>query len=73
MPICSDCREEMVKARHENEEGDWIVMWLCGCQAKVERKPNESGKWWLFVDTIPIRELSDGEVAYEIWEASPIG
>uniref|UniRef100_A0A6M3XV89 Uncharacterized protein n=1 Tax=viral metagenome TaxID=1070528 RepID=A0A6M3XV89_9ZZZZ len=37
LPVCPDCGEEMVKARHENEEGDWSYYWLCAC--KVEEVP----------------------------------
>ncbi len=35
-PICPDCGEEMVKAKYETEEGDWIYVWLCGCEVKAE-------------------------------------
>ena len=36
--VCPDCGEEMVKAKYETEEGDWIYVWLCGCKVKDEKK-----------------------------------
>lgn len=72
IPICPECKETMVKAKEENSEGDWDVRWLCGCTVNVERKPNEEGKWWLFLDGEATRELTDGEAAHEIWDTDPV-
>jgi hypothetical protein len=32
LPVCPDCGTEMVKARVQNEEGDWARHWLCECE-----------------------------------------
>ncbi len=45
---CPDCKEEMVRYRYENPEGDWIFGWLCGCNEDTRKnrqnvsKPNSS-------------------------------
>ena len=31
---CPDCGEELVKGQLELEDGDWLVVWLCGCEAE---------------------------------------
>ena len=59
--ICPDCKEQMVKAKEENQEGDWGVRWLCGCKVKVEHKIID-GKHHLYVDGQHIRELTDKEI-----------
>lgn len=33
MPVCPFCRYEMVRAHLQDaDEGDWRVVWLCGCE-----------------------------------------
>ena len=39
LPVCPDCGAEMVKARVENEEGDWSRHWLCECEVEVPADP----------------------------------
>jgi hypothetical protein len=34
--VCPYCNEGMVKARLQNEEGDWFIAWLCGCSLTEE-------------------------------------
>jgi hypothetical protein len=34
MMECPDCGEELVKGQLELEDGDWLVVWLCGCEAE---------------------------------------
>jgi len=29
---CPYCLEEMVRTHYQNEEGAWIMCWLCGCE-----------------------------------------
>ena len=36
MPHCPYCREEMVRAHEQNEEGEWCIRWLCGCKPDLE-------------------------------------
>lgn len=68
-PVCPDCKEVLVKSKIENEEGDWLIAWLCGCKVNVERKPDGNGKWYLYLDGVQVRELTDKEAAREIWAA----
>jgi hypothetical protein len=35
-PICPECDEAMVRCHRQNEEGDWGVCWLCGCEPDPE-------------------------------------
>lgn len=30
--VCPDCKEVMVKAHMQSEDGDWRVCWLCKCE-----------------------------------------
>lgn len=38
---CPDCGEELVKGQLELEDGDWLVVWLCGCEADVPGEEEE--------------------------------
>jgi len=29
---CPVCKEVMVRTHYQNEEGDWFICWLCGCE-----------------------------------------
>ena len=40
VPACPDCGEEMVKAKVQNEEGDWGYAWLCGCEVGADEIPS---------------------------------
>ena len=37
-PHCPDCGEELVKAKTEDEEGNWTYAWLCGCKAEPPKE-----------------------------------
>lgn len=30
--FCIHCKEQLVKANWQNEEGDWMIVWLCACE-----------------------------------------
>lgn len=35
-PHCIYCKEKMVRTHYQNEEGDWFVCYLCGCEPDPE-------------------------------------
>ena len=43
-PICPYCGEVMVKGRIEMEDGEWLVVWLCGCVAEDEETVEEGSR-----------------------------
>lgn len=34
-PICPYCKDDMVKAVIQTDEGDWYVAWLCACKPSL--------------------------------------
>lgn len=33
--VCPECNEELTPASWEIENGDWVKVWLCGCEAEA--------------------------------------